>query len=767
MKKIFLSILFILPLVLLAQEDDSYNLDYNNSKNATELCTKIKSSGLMSNAEADDALAKILSVVGASKRFIVAPCENINNALAIIDDGMRYILYDPKFINSISQTSNYWANMSILAHEVGHHINGHTLGSSISAYENKIQELEADEFSGFVMQKIGANLEQSIDAIASISASGDDTYSSHPNKSRRIKAITKGFNNAKNNSFITEKKLTDWEEYYFRGNEKYDAEDYEGAIEDYTESIKLKPSEDAYFSRSRSKGKLDDNSGAKYDLIRSIELNEKSWKSHYYLGLNLADIDNFGSLSAFKTYLKLTDYSADFYDSWTYYYITKSYLNEGFYKKALEYINHTLNESNFESVIDRSNHDLFYRSRGAVYFNLENYDLARKDYEKASELAPETALYVELIGDTYAKEKKHKKAIEFYDRALILDPDKYSIYEYRAYAYEALENYFNALLDMNEAIKHKSDYAYLYFKRGEYSSKLDDKKNSCTDWLKARELGSEEALKSLIEICGYTKENFYTADDYMNLAVEKNVKGDYDESLLLINKAEELGYKDLYFLESYKYSYFYNKKQYDLALGVLMKIKDDTSTYSSSSFWWTRNYLLTLYELENFSELTSVTKELINENKLDPDVLEYKLNSDFITKNTDFVLDIYISYFNSYYLSKEYDKAIIVSSKMIKVGKTITEASEILRLGYQYRSDSKLLKEDYLGALQDINENIKMREEWSLGYIISGKIKLAMGKTNYACDDFKKALQVSLKNENEGGEDQQEIQKLIDDNCNL
>tara|TARA_B110000503_G_scaffold129110_1_gene200970 strand:+ start:228 stop:2528 length:2301 start_codon:yes stop_codon:yes gene_type:complete len=765
MKKILSSILFVLPLVLLAQEDDSYNLDYNNSKNATELCTKIKSSGLMSNAEADDAMAKILSVVGASKRFIVAPCENINNALAIIDDGMRYILYDPKFINSISQTSNYWANMSILAHEVGHHINGHTLGSSISAYENKIQELEADEFSGFVMQKIGANLEQSIDAIASISASGDDTYSSHPNKSRRIKAITKGFNNAKNNSFITEKKLTDWEEYYFRGNEKYDAEDYEGAIEDYTESIKLKPSEDAYFNRSRSKGKLDDKSGAKYDLIRSIELNEKSWRSHYYLGLNLADIDNFGSLSAFKTYLKLTDYSADFYDSWTYYYITKSYLNEGFYKKALEYINHTLNESNFESVIDRSNQHFFYDQRGDVYFELENYDLARKDYEKASELDPEKALYVELIGDTYAKEKKHKKAIEFYDQALILDPDKYSIYEYRAYAYEALENYFNALLDMNEAIKHKSDYAYLYFKRGEYSSKLDDKKNSCTDWLKARELGSEEALKSLIEICGYTKENFYTADDYMNLAVEKNKKGDYDESLLLINKAEELGYKDLYFLESYKYSYFYNKKQYDLALGVLMKIKDDTSTYSSSSFWWTRNYLLTLYELENFSELTSVTKELINENKLDPDVLEYKLNSDFITKNTDFVLDIYNGYFKSYYLSKEYEKAIIVSSKMIKVGKTITEASKILRLGYQYRSDSKLLKEDYLGALQDINEYIKMREEWSSGYIISGKIKLAMGKTNYACDDFKKALQVSLKNENEGGEDQQEIQKLIDDNC--
>ena len=87
-------------------QDDSYNLDYNNSRNAAELCTQYKSNGFLSNTEADNALSKILSVVGASKRFVVAPCENINNALAIIHDGMRYILYDPEFINSISETSN-------------------------------------------------------------------------------------------------------------------------------------------------------------------------------------------------------------------------------------------------------------------------------------------------------------------------------------------------------------------------------------------------------------------------------------------------------------------------------------------------------------------------------------------------------------------------------------------------------------------------------------------------------------------------------------
>ena len=50
-----------------------------------------------------------------------------------------------------------------------------------------------------------------------------------------------------------------------------------------------------------------------------------------------------------------------------------------------------------------------------------------------------------------------------------------------------------------------------------------------------------------------------------------------------------------------------------------------------------------------------------------------------------------------------------------------------------------------------------MREEWSVGYKTRGEIKVAMGKANYACNDFNKALQVSIKNEDEGeGEDEGE-----------
>jgi hypothetical protein len=60
-----------------------------------------------------------------------------------------------------------------------------------------------------------------------------------------------------------------------------------------------------------------------------------------------------------------------------------------------------------------------------------------------------------------------------------------------------------------------------------------------------------------------------------------------------------------------------------------------------------------------------------------------------------------------------------------------------------------------------------MRQEWSVGYKIRGEIKLNMGEaySKYACDDFNLALEVSLKNDDEDEETQQEIQKLIDDNC--
>lgn len=151
-------ILLLFSNILLAQ-----NLDYNNGYETIRICTAIQGNNFASEKAADNALGKILSVIGASKRFVLQECSNINNAVALTFNGVRYIMYDPEFMSMLNYSDD-WSNMFILAHEVGHHINGHSvdailgangMGQETSLTTKRIQELEADEFAGFVLGRLG------------------------------------------------------------------------------------------------------------------------------------------------------------------------------------------------------------------------------------------------------------------------------------------------------------------------------------------------------------------------------------------------------------------------------------------------------------------------------------------------------------------------------------------------------------------------------------------------------------------------------------
>ena len=177
----------------------SQNLDYNNSYESINICTAIQGNNFASERAADSALDDILNVIGASKRFVLQECSNINNAVALTMNGVRYIMYDPEFMVSLSY-GDEWSNKFILAHEVGHHINGHTVDvlaanstNRVSLSTSRIQELEADEFAGFVLGRLGASLSEALSGVQSLSDK-DDSYSTHPRRSKRIAAIKKGFN---------------------------------------------------------------------------------------------------------------------------------------------------------------------------------------------------------------------------------------------------------------------------------------------------------------------------------------------------------------------------------------------------------------------------------------------------------------------------------------------------------------------------------------------------------------------------------------------
>ncbi|WP_294822492.1 hypothetical protein [uncultured Flavobacterium sp.] len=140
---------------------------------------------------AGNVVKDIMSVIGLKSNFELRAA-NVPNAAAVILKSKRYILYNPDFMDKInSATGNKWAAISILAHEIGHHLNGHTLDKVGSRPQT---ELEADEFSGFVLRKMGASLVEAQSAMAMIaSLKGSHT---HPAKNDRLAYIATGWKSA-------------------------------------------------------------------------------------------------------------------------------------------------------------------------------------------------------------------------------------------------------------------------------------------------------------------------------------------------------------------------------------------------------------------------------------------------------------------------------------------------------------------------------------------------------------------------------------------
>lgn len=140
---------------------------------------------------ARDIITEIIDVVGLKPRFEVRE-GNVDNAAAVIYNGQRYILYNRQFVAQVNNAAKTdWAAVSILAHEIGHHLNGHTLSRNGS---NPADELEADEFSGFVLRKMGASLAEAQAAINLLSE--ERSSHTHPGRSYRLASISKGWNNA-------------------------------------------------------------------------------------------------------------------------------------------------------------------------------------------------------------------------------------------------------------------------------------------------------------------------------------------------------------------------------------------------------------------------------------------------------------------------------------------------------------------------------------------------------------------------------------------
>jgi hypothetical protein len=152
------------------------------------------SAGFSSLTEAGKMAEAIVEAAGVPANFAIMEA-NVPNAAAVVQNGRRYILYNPAFINVLTKaTGTKWAAISVLAHEIGHHL------YSPSVNKGKIPlatELEADEFSGHVLRKMGATLDEAQSAMQILATT--KATRTHPAGQDRLLSIANGWNNADGN----------------------------------------------------------------------------------------------------------------------------------------------------------------------------------------------------------------------------------------------------------------------------------------------------------------------------------------------------------------------------------------------------------------------------------------------------------------------------------------------------------------------------------------------------------------------------------------
>ena len=146
--------------------------------------------GFESDEQARSALQRVMQHTGLEANFVLQAA-NVPNAVAALQGAQRLILYNQAFMRGILDNTNTdWSLLSVLAHEVGHHLQGHTLlpGGSRPALE-----LQADKYSGFILQRMGATIDEAQAVTRTLPEAGSRT---HPERSARLAAVLNGWTQA-------------------------------------------------------------------------------------------------------------------------------------------------------------------------------------------------------------------------------------------------------------------------------------------------------------------------------------------------------------------------------------------------------------------------------------------------------------------------------------------------------------------------------------------------------------------------------------------
>ena len=391
-------------------------------------------------------------------------------------------------------------------------------------------------------------------------------------------------------------------------------------------------------------------------------------------------------------------------------YYTKGFIFHNYqkYEDAIECFD--------EAIILNPNEPSFYCYRGDSKGANDEYFGAINDYTYAIECFPqENVLYFkrgfsyEMLYENNNAQKDYLKAIElglkdsniFYHLAVVQDREK----QYK----EAIES-LTLAIDIQQSSNAK---AYLYYKRGEIKSILEDNESALKDYKLSLELEPDnEDCKNAIEYIEYNMES-----DAKNIEQIKILSGKIDNNIDLV---------DSYYQRAELY---YRISKYNEAISDFTKLIELSNSKELANI---QKYALMkiphcYHYMENYHDEVSAYKTAVQYFPNDIDVYEQlayaqkeylaDIGGAIITykdalKNCLNIKDLHYELAQLYFKLKDYEQSEKFLLKDIEIKK-----SENCHESYQLLGDIKFAQEQYKDAICFYNKALGQGETFEISII--------------------------------------------------
>ncbi|GHV22623.1 hypothetical protein FACS189494_09710 [Spirochaetia bacterium] len=354
-----------------------------------------------------------------------------------------------------------------------------------------------------------------------------------------------------------------------QGDALADKGDFRGAIESYTNAIKLNPLDDlCYLYRGLAHASTGDDANAIADYTNAIKLNSRRPSSYLVRG------DAYGRRG--ETNKAIADYnqSITFNPNFpaTYFkrakqFVVKQDFNAAIadYTKAIELNPNETSYYNDRGIIffnnkgdadkaiadytlaircDPKNSDA-YANRSLAYFMKGNFDKALEDCNQRIALSLPSADDYGFRGTIYTSKGEYDKALSDFARALQIDPNQVASYNNRGLLYINTGQFDAAISDFNKALKINPNFAVAYSGLGQAYTKKGEYDMGITYFTQSLRLEPSYKTYSNRGVAYFDKKEYQKAID------------DYTQSIKLMPSA--ISYNN-------RGNAYHNLKQYDNAI---------------------------------------------------------------------------------------------------------------------------------------------------------------------------------------------------------